>query len=110
LTIFNIFKNLLLIYGFLGMTIGHRIEPKTFRMRKRPKKTASNARITREPFRDLSQRIIAIPTFIDDYNHYIKNIDQSSAQSLIYDSFSSKSKRILSRNILDYRYNCLQQL
>jgi hypothetical protein len=35
------------------MTTGHRIEPKTFRMRKRPKKTASNARITREPFRDL---------------------------------------------------------
>jgi hypothetical protein len=47
-------------------------------MRKRPKKTASNARITREPFRDLPQRILAIPTFIDDYNHYIGGIDQSN--------------------------------
>jgi hypothetical protein len=47
-------------------------------MQKRPKKTAFNARITREPFRDLSQRILAIPTFIDDYNHYIGGIDQSN--------------------------------
>jgi hypothetical protein len=54
------------------------ITPKTFRMRKRPKKTASNARITHKPFRDLSQRILAIPIFIDDYNHYIEGIDQSN--------------------------------
>jgi hypothetical protein len=60
------------------MTIDHRIEPKTFRMRKRPKKTALNARITREPFGDLSQRILVIPIFIDDYNHYIGGIDQSN--------------------------------
>jgi hypothetical protein len=60
------------------MIIGHRIEPKTFRMRKRPKKTASNARITREPFRDNSIKILPIPTFIDDYNHYIERIDQSN--------------------------------
>jgi hypothetical protein len=57
------------------MTIGHRIEPKTFRMRKRPKKTALNARITREPFRDLPTKILPIPTFIDDYNHYIGGVD-----------------------------------
>jgi hypothetical protein len=60
------------------MTTGHRIEPKIFRLRKRPKKTASNARITREPFRDLSQRILAITTFIDDYNYYMGGIDQST--------------------------------
>jgi hypothetical protein len=60
------------------MTTSHRITPKTFRMRKRPKKTAFNARITREPFGDLPQRILAIPTFIDDYNHYIGGIDQSN--------------------------------
>jgi hypothetical protein len=58
------------------MTAEHRIEPKTFRMRKRPKKTASNARITREPFGDNSTKILPIPTFIDDYNHYIEGIDQ----------------------------------
>jgi hypothetical protein len=60
------------------MTTGHRIEPKTFRMRKRPKKTASNARITREPFGDNSTKILPIPIFIDNYNHYIGGIDQSN--------------------------------
>jgi hypothetical protein len=57
------------------MTTGHRIEPKIFRMRKRPKKTASNAKITREPFRDKSTKILSIPTFIDDYNHYMGGVD-----------------------------------
>jgi hypothetical protein len=58
------------------MTTGHFIELKTFRLRKRPKKTASNTQITREPFKDLSQRILIILTFIDDYNHYIGGIYQ----------------------------------
>jgi hypothetical protein len=53
------------------MTTGHRIEPKVFRKRKRPKKTASNARITRESFRENPAKILSIPTFIDDYNYYI---------------------------------------
>jgi hypothetical protein len=30
LAILNISKNLLLIYIYIGMTTGHRIEPKTF--------------------------------------------------------------------------------
>jgi hypothetical protein len=58
------------------MTTGHRIELKTFRMRKRPKKTASNAKITREPFRDNPIKILPISTFIDDYNHYMGGINQ----------------------------------
>jgi hypothetical protein len=57
------------------MTIKHRIEPKTFRIRKRPKKTALNAKITRESFRNNPIKILSIPTFIDDYNHYIKRVD-----------------------------------
>jgi hypothetical protein len=60
------------------MTTEYRIEPKTFRIRKRPKKTASNARITREPFKDNSTKILPIPIFINDYNHYIRGIDQSN--------------------------------
>jgi hypothetical protein len=60
------------------MTTGHRIEPKVFRKRKRPKKTALNARITREPFDENPIKILSIPTFIDDYNHYIEEIDQSN--------------------------------
>jgi hypothetical protein len=75
LAILNILKNLLLIYIYIGMTTGHRIEPKTFRMRKRPKKTALNTRITREPFKDKLTKILAISTFIDNYNHYIGGIN-----------------------------------
>jgi hypothetical protein len=60
------------------MTTGYRIKLKTFRMRKRLKKIALNAKITREPFRDKSIKILLISTFIDDYNHYMGGIDQSN--------------------------------
>jgi hypothetical protein len=60
------------------MTTGYRIEPKTFRMRKRPKQTTLNTRITREPLRDKLIKILAIPIFINDYNHYIRGIDQAN--------------------------------
>jgi hypothetical protein len=48
------------------MTIRYRMEPTTFRLRKKPKKTALNARITREAFGDNYTKILPIPTFIDD--------------------------------------------
>jgi hypothetical protein len=57
------------------MTTGNRIESKTFRMRKRLKKTALNAKITRKPFKGKLTKILPIPIFIDDYNHYIRGID-----------------------------------
>jgi hypothetical protein len=76
LTILNILKNLLLIYLFLGMTTGHRIEPKTFQIRKRLKITALNAKITRESFQNKLTKILSIPTFINDYNYYIERLDQ----------------------------------
>ena len=60
------------------MTTGHRMGPTIDRLRKRPKKTASNSRITREPFGDNPTKVLPIPTFIDDYNHYMGGIDQSN--------------------------------
>jgi hypothetical protein len=60
------------------MTTGHRIEPTTLRKRKRPKKTALNARIVQQPFEDQSTKILPIPTFIDDYNHYMGSVDQGN--------------------------------
>jgi hypothetical protein len=84
LIILNNLKNLLLIYLYLGMTTGHRIEPKTFQMRKRLKKTALNAKITREPFGDKSIKILPIPIFIDDYNHYMGGwTNQISSEPLL---------------------------
>jgi hypothetical protein len=60
------------------MTTGHLIEPKTFRMRKRLKKTDLNAKITRKSFKDKLIKILPIPIFIDDYNYYIEKLDQSN--------------------------------
>jgi hypothetical protein len=60
------------------MTTDHRIKPKTLRLRKRLKKTALNAGITRKPFGEDSIKILPIPTFKDDYNHYMGRINQSN--------------------------------
>jgi hypothetical protein len=60
------------------MTTEHRIELKTFLLYKKPKKPVLNARITREPFGDNLIKILPIPTFIDDYNHYIRGTYQSN--------------------------------
>ena len=60
------------------MTTGHRIEPTTLRKRKGPKKTATNTRIVRGPFGDQPTKILPIPTFIDDYNHYMGGVDQGN--------------------------------
>ena len=60
------------------MTTGHRIEPKVLWKQKRPKSTASNSRITREPFGNLPEKELPIPAFIDDYNHYMAGIDQAN--------------------------------
>jgi hypothetical protein len=75
------------------MTTGHRIEPKTFRMRKRPKKTASNAKITRKPFGENSIKILSIPTFIDDYNHYIRGMDQSNQLRASFTTYFPRNQK-----------------
>jgi hypothetical protein len=75
------------------MTTGHRIEPKIPQIRKRPKKTALNARVTREPFGDLPQKILEIPTFIDDYNHYMGGIDQSNQLRALFTTHFSRNEK-----------------
>ena len=77
----------------LGMTTGHRIESKTFRMRKRPKKTALNAKITREPFGDKSTKILPIPTFIDDYNHFMGGVDQANQLRASFTTHFSRNQK-----------------
>ena len=75
------------------MITDHQIEPKTFRMRKRPKKTASNARITREPFGENSTKILPISTFIDDYNHYIGGIDQLNQLRAVFTTHFPRNEK-----------------
>jgi hypothetical protein len=75
------------------MTTGHRIEPKILRKRKRPEKTALNARITRESFKENPTKILSIPTFIDDYNHYMGGIDQSNQFRAAFTTHFSRNQK-----------------
>ena len=58
------------------MTIGFCSSEIVHRQRKRPKKTASNTRITRQSFGDQATKILSIPLFINYYNHYMGGVDQ----------------------------------
>jgi hypothetical protein len=75
------------------MTTGHRIEPKIDRLRRRPKKTASNARITREPFDEAPTKVLSIPIFIDDYNHYMGGIDQANQLRAAFTTHSPRNQK-----------------
>ncbi len=57
------------------MITEHRIEDTILRLRKRPKKTASNAAITRKSFGDQSIKILSILLFIDCYNQNMGGVD-----------------------------------
>ena len=45
------------------------------RVRKRPAKTSTNAALVRKVFEDYSVLVLSIPSFIDDYNHFIGGVD-----------------------------------
>lgn len=47
------------------------------RSRRRPTKTATNARTSRAIFGDDAVKKLAIPQFIDIYNHFIGGVDQA---------------------------------
>ena len=66
-------------------------------MRKRLKKTVLNTKITHEPFENQPTKILSIFTFIDDYNHYIGEIDQSNQlQAAFTTHFSWNQKEFFS--------------
>ena len=47
------------------------------RLRRRPAKTATNARTSRAIFGDSATKELAIPAFIDMYNHYMNGVDNA---------------------------------
>jgi hypothetical protein len=57
------------------MTTGHLVDEEILRLRKQPKKTASQAAITWKPFEGNVRKELPIPTFIDGYNHYMGQVD-----------------------------------
>ena len=54
------------------------------RERKRPRKLVSNSTITRKLFRDQSIKILSIPLFINYYNHYMREIDQTNQFRVVF--------------------------
>jgi hypothetical protein len=62
----------------LGITTSfsiHREEDKVIRLRRRPKKTSTNAAIVLPIFGPLVRKKLAIPTVIDAYNHHMNGVD-----------------------------------
>jgi hypothetical protein len=59
----------------LGITTAYTFSEKTFRNRRRPGLTSTNAKITRPVFGDAVRKWLEIPTAIDDYNHHMNGVD-----------------------------------
>jgi hypothetical protein len=57
------------------MTTGHLVNAETIRSRKQPKKTSSQATITRAPFNGNVRANLPIPDFIDNYNANMGQVD-----------------------------------
>ena len=54
------------------------------RLRRRPAKTATNARTSRAIFKEISTKQLNIPAFIDMYNHYINGVDNADQLRYYY--------------------------
>jgi hypothetical protein len=59
----------------LGITTAYTLKETTLRNRRRPKPTSTNAHIVRPVFGDAVRKWLAIPTAIDNYNHYMNAVD-----------------------------------
>jgi hypothetical protein len=57
------------------MTTGHAINAETIRLRRQPKKTSSQAAITREPFNGEYRAELPVPDFINRYNLNMGHVD-----------------------------------
>ena len=71
-----------------GLTTIHTVNQPTDlieRMRKRPRKTSTNAAIVRPVFGDSHRKVIAIPRFIDEYNHHMGGVDIANQHRAAYE-------------------------
>ena len=75
------------------MTTKHRIEDTILRLRKRPKKTASNALITRKPFGDQSTKVLFIPLFINCYNQNMRRVDQANQLQAVFTTHFPRNQK-----------------
>ncbi len=75
------------------MTTEHRIEDTILRLRKRLKKTASNAAITRKLFRDQLTKILSISLFIDCYNQNMGGVDQANQLRAAFITYFPRNRK-----------------
>jgi hypothetical protein len=75
------------------MTTGCRIDETIERLRKRPKITSKSAVISRKPFSDQPTKLLPIPIFIDDYNHYMEGIDQANQLRASFTTHFSRNQK-----------------
>ena len=54
------------------------------RLRRRPAKTATNARTSRAMFEEQARKELSIPEFIDMYNHYMNGVDNADQLRCYY--------------------------
>ena len=59
------------------------------RERRRLNKSSTNANIARQPFREEIRKTLSIPTFIDDYNHYMGGVDLINQYRAAYKTHKS---------------------
>ena len=79
------------------------------RLRRRPAKTATNARTSRDIFGDEAIKKLLIPAFIDDYNYFMGAVDQAD-QLRSYYSTLRKQQELEASLALSIRYNSHQLL
>ena len=68
----------------LFMTTVSNGQKKVKRLRRRPAKTATNARTSRAMFGEEARKELAIPEFIDMYNHYMNGVDNADQLRCYY--------------------------
>ena len=56
------------------------------RLRKRPAKTSTSAKVAREPFDDQPTKELPIPRLIDDYNYHMGGVDRANQLRASYET------------------------
>ena len=56
------------------------------RLRRRPPKTSTNTKTSRQVFGDLPTKALLIPWFINDYNHFMGAVDQADQLRSYYNT------------------------